>query len=241
MGPGQQPRIRYHANGFEASDQWYVDFADLTRFMQVVGGTVESVGGVLNIVVPLRFKDYEFAIATSCEPEYVGYNSTTNTWKGAKVNVSYETPTYGVTGADAFLTESTNPSNRVLPLWTSAAAMASGAVGGDLHYEIGGFTYSVALHKRASLPLATWQSYGGYVNDATWRTYPAETVKFVGPSSQSTSSFNGIRTYEVTLLFEVSRINWNYEFNSAGTLAYAYYGGSNKRHPTASFSSIFGF
>ncbi len=220
---------------------WYVDFADLATFLRVVGGTAESIGGVLTRIVPLRFKDYDWAIAYDSNVEYVGYNSTTNTWKGAMATISYRIPDYGVSGTDAFLTISTTPQNRLMPLWSSGAAMASGAVGGELHYEVPGFTYNVAMHRLADVPFSTWQSYAGYSNNATWRTFPAETVKFMGPTVQRTSAFNGVTTYEVTLAFEVSRVNWNYEFNAAGTLAYAYYGASTKRHPTADFTSVFGF
>ena len=240
VSQGRKPSVRYYDKGMEASDNWYVPFAYMTNFLRTVGGTVENIGGILNRVVPLRFNEYTWCIAYDCSVEYVGWDASTNTFKGIMAKISYRTPPYPVDGTDAFMTLGTQAQAVGMATPAGMLSGSGGRVGSDTQFQAGGMTYRWDFHKLASFDPSAYAAIGTVVNSNVWRGFAAGTVKFEGVGANRTTSFNGVTSWEVSFPFQVRFVPWNYEFMDDGSLGAVTYNGTS-RYPAVDFASTFGF
>jgi hypothetical protein len=240
VAQGHKPSVRYFDKGMEANDSWYVPFEYMTTFLRTVGGTVENIGGILNRVVPLRFAEYTWCIAYDCNVEYVGWNATTNNFKGIQARISYRTPPYPVDGTDAFMTLGTQSQTYAIPAPAGILSGSGGSVSNDRNLDCGGMTFRLDFHKLASFDPSTYVSVGTVVNLNIWRSFAPGTVKFEGVGANRTTTFNGMTSWEVSYPFQVRYIPWNYEFMDNGSLGAVSYNGT-PRYASADFSSVFGF
>jgi hypothetical protein len=240
VGQGRKPSVRYNDKGMEASDNWYAPFAYLTPFLRTVGGTVESIGGILNRVVPLRFAEYPSCIAYDCNVEYVGWDKTANNFSGIMAKISYRTPPYPVDGTDSFMTLNTQAQAVGMPTPAGMLSGSGGRVGSDTQFQAGGMTYNWTFHKLASFDPSQYAGIGTVVNANVWRGFAAGCVKFEGVGASKSTSFNGVASWEVNFPFQVRFVPWNYEFTDSGTLDAVTYNGTY-RYPPVDFASVFGF
>jgi hypothetical protein len=215
----------YDERGMTAQDSWTVPGADLNRFLQVAGGTVEEAGGLFPLrTVPLRFKEMEWIHAERVRWKTIQWDYANDTIRVARVQIDYRTPNYG----EDFLSVRSSPFERTI---TKPAANGMGWQS----EPVGGQTYSVTLHKLSILNLELWRQYAGMRNLSAWRGFPADCVKFVGPSTDQKTTIAGVTSYDATLVFQVSRIPWNVTYDSAGAL----YEGDVP--PAVDFASVLGF
>ena len=240
IGQGKKPTVRYYDKGMEATDQWYVPFGLLTPFRRAVGGVVESIGGLMNRVVPLRFAEFPSCIAYDCQTDYVGWDAAAGTFKGVMARIAYRTPPYPVDGTDAFMTIGTQAQNFPINAPAGLLSGAGGRVSSDGGGTVGGMTFRIELHKLASFDPASYSAIGTVVNQNAWRGFAPGTVKFEGPSGTRTVSFNGVATWEASLPFQVRFVPWNYFWTDGGTLEEVTYNGSFY-YPKVDFASVFGF
>jgi hypothetical protein len=220
---GERPRADWDEDVFQASDTWLVPREDLAAFLRVAGGTVESIGGVLTRIVPLRFKEFPFAIADKISWQADGWDRTRNDFDIERVSIQYSTPKYG----DDFTSVDWSPDVRAVnkPV-TSYSGIAP--------EDAAGLRYNLTMHKLASVPLETWRAASGKINNAAWRGFATGTVKFDGPSGQQRTTLGGETTYQATLVFRVNRLRWDYDFDATGAWV------SVGSPPTEDFTAVFG-
>lgn len=223
---GERLEARWTEDVFECSDTWIVPREDVPAFLRAAGGTIESIGGVLSRVVPLRNEDFPFAIATDISFSYNqgGWDQVANDYDVARIRVRYQSPRYD----EEYLSINTSPDTRIL---YKPASVNSGLAQEVVH----GLQYSITQHKMATASHATYAAYGGYINNASWRGFPTGCVLYVPPTSSQTFTVGGENSYSITHGFRVSRIRWDYEYDPSGTLV------SQGVPPTADFTTVFGF
>jgi hypothetical protein len=209
-GRGERPTWEWNGNQLKASDVWVVPWSDIPTFQRIVGGTIEDIGGIVERVVPLRFNEYESAVAvrmTCLTPEgsVSGTDTASAHWEYERIRVDYETPNYG----EDYTSLTFAPHQRIE---YKPAAVLSGLADDPIN----GLAYNLTYHKLASVPLDAWADIAGRINNATWKGYPAYHVKFDGPSGEQKQQFNGVVSYSPTLTFLVSRERWDYAYDATG-------------------------
>jgi hypothetical protein len=223
---GERPGWRWTEGVFECWDTWLVPRELRTEFLRIVGGTVENIGGILKRVVPLRNKDFDYAIAEEVNGsvDRGGWDRARNDFDYERVRIVYRTPKYG----DTFTSIGFAPDERrVNKPVTSASGLAD--------EPSNGLVYNLTFHKLASVPLDTWSAVSGKINNATWRTFPTGTVLFTGPAGEQEAKMTGEITYpSVTLVYRVNRLRWDYDYDATGAWV------SVGVPPTADFTAAFG-
>jgi hypothetical protein len=238
--PGKRPGFRYSEDGFECWDTYSFDYADFKPALTIIGGTVESIGGVLDRIVPLRNADFLNAIAYDAQVDEEGWNTSANTPAKVFIKVMYRLPRWATNGSEAFLSFATSGGVRTLQAPVGAATAGSGAFAHAIGNQVPTTVYTVTSHNLATLSASTYSPYKGYVNSDTWRGFDPNTVMFRDVSSSQSQAVNGQSTFDLSFVFEHCRIAWTQEYNSAGTLTTFTVGGS-AQPPSTSFISLFGW
>jgi hypothetical protein len=235
----------------EASASWWVDNADLTAALGVIGGTVETVSGFgspITRVVPLRYPEYTWIVADNLRAVACGHDqkrvSTDGFYTGWKIHVHFRKPRYDIEGPDAFLSVSWQSTGRILP----GPASAFVGAGSGLHpihdpgLWVPGRDYTITLHQ---LPIANLDDYLAFwtgaqrsVNASTYRGIPAGQLMFNGDSGYRTTTIANVTTYEVSLSFSASNVPWNQEVMGDGSLEDLLMDG-NPRYPAIDFLTLF--
>lgn len=239
---GERPTWEWDIKGvgFRATDTWIVPYENLLTFTRIAGGTVEMIGGTLARVVPLKNKDFPFALAVRMSGIDDGWDIARNDRDVCRVRIEYEVPKFGLTGSDAYLSFATSSGTRQMTLEAGAVTAGSGSFGLPRVDSVPTTIYRVTSHNLATLGADSWSAYKGYINDATWRGFAPYTVMFVDVSSSESRTLDGRAQYTLDFVFEHCRIPWNQEYNSAGTLTSTAWNGGSKP-PSTSFSGLFGW
>lgn len=206
--------------------------------MRVIGGTVENVGGVLLRVVPLRFSEYDFAIAYDCDWSFNAWNHDEGTYGKAFIRVRYRLPKYALEGSDAYLSFRTTSGSRPVPIIPTGTVGPAYAVGNE---NVPTTVYSVMSHNNFQLSPETWRQYAGYTNQAAWRGFPARSLMFYPPESHQTNQVAGTYSYDVDFRFEACRVLWTQCWDTGGNLVDLEFVGGGLRVPEVDYASVFGF
>lgn len=242
-----EAEIRFDKKRTYASAAWVVPNAHITAAMTTIGGTAETIGvpGFASVtrLVPLRYPEYPSLIAEAAVARACGHNGEKNGagfYSHWKISVDFGSPDYDVDGPDAWLTVTTSPSGRSLPVPFGAIVASGGsAPAGARTVFVPGYTYSVTVHKLSFFDNAFYQGQLKRTNNALWRGCPAGTVLFNGPRMTRTSMLGGVKTYEVGLEFEVSALPWNYAVFPDGSVGPTTFLGGGDVYVPVDFHALF--
>lgn len=233
-------------SGYSGRMSWYVPWADLYTFMDVVAGSTEYVSvGVFVQYIPLRFPvPNQIILAESAEAQYIGWDKTgtnpitgeaTGWYYGAKVTVSFATPQRPVSGTDAMLTVSRSPAPAPITYPAGTVSVGSGVNPEPITRNVQGWTITYGLQNVGGYSDTTFAPYAGYLNANTWRGYPAKTLMFNGVSSTQSSRFDGANTVDLQLPLQYREVPWDQEPDSSGGLS------SHSLYGTIDYATLFGF
>jgi hypothetical protein len=245
-----RPSFGWVADGAEASDAYYVPWADFANFMYTVAGRTEGLpGGPFGLRwIPLRYPEYLTCIAYSASAEYVAWDPTATPpngggsgwFKGAIVRLSYRTPAYPLSGGDALMTLSGQQTEYPMQLAPGALTIGTGTNPGTLYRPVGGEQFSFTLHNLISFDPSAWTGVRGVINLNAWRGYAAKTVKMPGLSYERQMNVDGSNKWSVTLPFQSRAVAWDQEYDATGTLGTASLAAGSE-FTAVDFASTFGF
>lgn len=205
-----------------ASETWIVLISDRTKFLNAVIGFPQVVGGpggAMVRVVPLQHPEYPVLYAVSAKSRGFGFDGQKNNrfWKYTRITVDFESRPYDLSGQNAFLSLSGNPSVRTIPAPAVAFRVGGLAPVYDPGYEINGEDQVLTLHDLTSYDPTAFDSIRNHVNGGTFRGRPPGTVLYKGTSYTATSNFAGVK-WDASHTLAYSEIPWNYGFLPDGTL-----------------------
>lgn len=225
--PGQLSMVMGGAGG---QLTWRVPDSIIAQFLKVVGGLPEVIAvagnppSTITRIVSLRHPLFPNLLASDVQATGVGFAANGNPtmgnwWKYWDVQVTFSTPQYQVDGSDPFLNIATRPSGRTIAMPASAATFTAGdhpVI--DPGVYVPGMTYEITINGLPSFSEAFWFGYFRTINSTTFRNFAPHTVLFNGPALNRTVTIGNVVRNNVTIPFEISALDWNYEAKASGAL-----------------------
>ena len=235
-------------HSIDFTETWtQVPASEYVAFLDAVCGYVETFTtplGSMARVVPLRHWEFDRFLALDFTAVAYGVGAESGgglptAWPFYRVTVRFGTPDYAMDGDKPFLTESVQPSARTIQLPASGARVGGKATVYDPGRTVHGQTYSLTAHQLPGLPIDVYRGFAGKTNADEFLGNPTGTVKYLGPSGESTSTWGSTSTFTVSHVFEISDLPWNYAANPDGTFSLKTYSDGSLEFPYSGFASLF--
>jgi hypothetical protein len=207
----------------EAVEMWAVPTPMLERFLGVIYGTPEEILPGVFRTVPLRCSRFPKLIMEDYDGEEVGAPDDTGECPEWHFRIRFTMPTY-----DGTMVSVNYAADERLMKYPAASA------GGEPVYHAKGQAVVITLHNLSTLPFNTWATYGGYLNQNTWRGVAPGYAMFEPPDASEEVLYSGERRGEATTTVRVNRIHWNDEWAPNQTLVRV------GAHPSVDFASVLG-
>ena len=257
--PGLRPQLREvlgRDGGYEASDAWYVPWADVDgdgvgdyyRLMDVVAGSTEAIASSAfgSRYIPLRFPvPNQTILATGADSEWLGWDRAatgpageTGWYQGAIVRIQYKTPRWDTSGTEAMVQIRGQHATYPMLIPAGGLAIGSSVNATPTVRQVGGYTYHVSLRNVAGFDPAVWgpgTSRQGVINAGPWRGLPAGSVKLPGVAFTRTIRWGGTTTDDVEFPLEVRDVPWDQEYDATGSL------GTHAMYTAVNLSTLLGF
>lgn len=195
-------------------------------------------------VIPLRHPEFPNAmLATSVSARSFGLAGPKRTVRAmAEITVEFATPTFSITGTDAFLSVDVEAHERAVLIPASCLQFTT-AIGPvfDQQRVIKGRAIRVTQHALSSVDNSVIDQYSDCTNATAFRGNPPGTLLF-GPATYSQQiNFNGSVSIDLTYNFLYSRLPWNYEYVpfSVAPQLMTFTDGVTLRYPTIEFNALF--
>lgn len=230
---------------------WLVDLATVNTWLPLIlPGSLEtvSVAGVsATRYVALQHPNYPnlYAKRFRMRHQYGDYDtgsvSITSTGDEALcyILVEFESLPYPVTGSDAYLSVRGDGYTKEFPV--EATFAAGGTPAYDAVKPVSGELLTITVHDSPNITAAqeaAWVLAQNSLNLTSFRENAPGYVKFLKPTFEYLTKFDGTRTCNYSLQFDACQVPHNKEYTRAGTLDDLWVNGA-VRYPSIEFADLF--